>query len=156
MRLKKTTLHRQREAIDERLEKWRSVSSTPNPRSGWLRAVRESLGISSRQLAKMLGTNNSAVLRLETRETRGTATLDALDRAARAMGCKLVYAVVPEESLEAVVDKKAHEAARRLMKITAHTMHLEKQDVGEKTTERQIEAMAQDLKARLDPLIWEK
>jgi hypothetical protein len=72
------------------------------------------------------------------------------------MGCRLVYAIVPEESLEKIVDQKAKAAAARLMKSVDHSMRLEKQGVNSSAAIQQLETLASELKARLDPSLWEK
>ncbi|MBU6155276.1 MAG: mobile mystery protein A [Bdellovibrionales bacterium] len=156
MKLNKKSLHLQRRQLDEKLKAWIPVSRTPRPRLGWLKAVREALGLSTRQLATFLGTDNAGVLRLEKRECQGKASLESLDRAAKAMGCKIVYAVVPDESLEGIVDQKAKEAARSILRSVSHSMRLEKQEVSPEALENQIQELASELKARLDPALWEK
>jgi predicted DNA-binding mobile mystery protein A len=156
MKLQKKVMHLQRKQIDEQLSPWKQVKASQRPRRGWLRATRESLGMTVRQLADFLGTDGSGVTRLEEREVKGTATLQSLERAAKAMGCRLIYAIVPEESLEKTLDKKAHEAASRTFDSVVHTMRLERQGISKNETEKQIENLSEELKARLDPLIWKK
>ena len=159
MKLRKKPLHQQRKHLDDLIKALAQAGTVARPRLGWLKAIRESLGLSSRQLATLLGTNNAAVLRLEERETKGTATMEAIERAAKAMGCRLTYGVIPidaADTLEKIVDKKAHAAAARILKPVAHSMKLEKQGVGGSAEVAQMETLAQELKARLDPALWEK
>jgi predicted DNA-binding mobile mystery protein A len=160
MKLNKAALHKQRQALDLRLQKWHSTTSDPIPRRGWLRAIRESLGITARQLASRTGTDMASVLRLEEREVKQTASLQALEKAARAMGCKLVYAIVPESSagnsLEKLLEEKALATAREISKSVGHSMRLEKQGVAPKETESQIQNLANELKQNLDSKIWNK
>ncbi len=156
MKLNKNTLHQQRHQLDEKLKNWRTISRVPRPRLGWLKAVRESLGMTTRQLATFLGTDNAAVIRLEKRETEGKVTLETLNRAAQAMGCRLIYAIVPDETLETIVDDKARDAARAILRSVSHTMKLEQQEVGDQATQRQLLELARELKAKLDPSLWEK
>jgi predicted DNA-binding mobile mystery protein A len=129
MKLNKRSLHQQRKQLDQKLNAWKSVSKTPRPRHGWAKAIRESIGMSSRQLAARLSTDNAAVLRLEKRESENKVTLEILDRAAAALGCRLVYAIIPPESLESLVDRQAIEAARDLLQSVSHSMKLENQQL---------------------------
>lgn len=156
MKLNKNALHLQRRQLDEKLKGWKNICRAPRPRLGWLKAVRESLGVTTRQLASMIGTNNAAVLRLEKRETEGKVTLETLYRAAQAMGCKVVYAIVPEITLEQIVDQRAREAAHMLLKSVSHTMRLEKQEISSSAEQAQLEELTLELKARLDSSLWEK
>jgi predicted DNA-binding mobile mystery protein A len=160
MKLQKKPLHQQRHILDSRFKKWLLLAREPNPRKGWLRAIRESLGMTTRQLAARLGGDMSGIVRLEEREVKGTATLQSLDKAARAMGCHLVYAIVPENisnsSLEQILDDQAISVAKEISKSVGHSMRLEKQGVGPKETDAQIQNLAKELKENLDSKIWNK
>lgn len=107
------------------------------PKAGWVRSIREALGMTREQLGKRMhsssgkrGVSISAVQSLERTEVEGTASLDSLERAARAMGCKLVYAIVPNDSLEDIAQKKAASIAAEVVASTRQTMLLEGEDIG--------------------------
>ncbi|MEO5970060.1 MAG: mobile mystery protein A [Bdellovibrionia bacterium] len=155
---KKTTIN-QLKAMENKLKPLKQLGELPRPRSGWLKAIRGAMGMTTRQLGSRLGTTHQTIMRQEEREILGAVTLDSLDRAARAMKCRLVYAIVPESqygSLEAILDERAHALARRLAKGVDHSMKLENQGVDRVETEDQIESLAQELKSKLDPRLWEK
>lgn len=156
MKLNKRTLHQQRRQLDEKLKPWKALADVSPPRYGWLKVIRESLGITSRQLAKILDTDNAGILRIEKREAEQKITLAMLDQTAKAMGCKLVYALVPKESLESILDQKAEEAATKLMQSVSNTMRLEKQEITPASKQAQLKDLIQELKTKLDPLLWEK
>jgi predicted DNA-binding mobile mystery protein A len=155
MKTNKKALGTQRRLIDKKLQPWLSLRAEKRPPMGWLKAVRGALGISSRQLAQIVGTSSSAIIRLEEREPAGKVTLDLLNRAANAMGCKVVYAIVPNddaESLEAIVDSRARIAAKELLKKVEHSMRLE--DQGSPDLKAPLEKLTSDLKEKMDPRIW--
>src|SRR6202158_4042306 len=156
MRMDKKQLTRQRAALDARMRELRGLRSQTVPRAGWFRAVRESLGLTARQLARRLKVNSSNILRMEERETKGAVTLESLDRAARAMGCRLVYAIVPEGAacLEEIVEAQPLALAKQLAGKVAHSMRLKNQTVGEAERDAHVKALADDLKRRLDSRIW--
>lgn len=107
MKTNKKAIEAQRGIIDKKLKNWLQIRTEKRPPSGWLKAIRGALGISSRQLAQIIGVDMSTVIRMEEREPRGKITLEMLNRAAQAMDCKLVYSIVPQDqydSLENVVD----------------------------------------------------
>lgn len=159
MKTAKTTTNTQRRLLDDQLKPLQALANLRKPRSGWLKAIRGGLGLTTRRLAARLGADMAAVVRMETREAKGTVTLESLDRAAHAMGCRLIYAIVPEqryENLEAILDERALALARRLAKEVGHSMALESQGVDASHTSAQIERLAQELKARLDSRLWEK
>ena len=70
-------------------------SSAKRPAQGWLRAVRESIGLGQQDVATKLGIRRQSFADLEAAEERGSVTIASLERAAEAMGCELVYYVVP-------------------------------------------------------------
>ncbi len=82
------------------------------PARGWIRAIRDALGMTSRQLATRLDVSQSAVAQLERSEVAGSIRLDSLRRAADALGCDLVYALVPRTTLEQTVADRAASVAR--------------------------------------------
>jgi predicted DNA-binding mobile mystery protein A len=155
MKMNKKAIETQRRLMDKKTHRWLNLRSEKRPPVGWLKAIRGALGVSSRQLAQILGIDSAAVLRLEDREPTGKVTLELLDRAAQAMGCKVVYAIVPNnmfESLEAIVDGRAKKAAKELLQKVEHSMKLEEQGTPDSKTE--LETLAQNLKDKMDPRIW--
>jgi transcriptional regulator with XRE-family HTH domain len=66
------------------------------PVRGWLRAVREVLGLSQAELGRRLGQKRQSFADMESAEERGAITLASLQRAADAMGCDLIYALLPK------------------------------------------------------------
>ncbi len=93
--------------------------------------------MSGAQLARRLGkTASQSIEDMQRSEREGSIKLETLERLARAMGCKLVYALVPAKPLDQVRRDQALRVARRLIKRTAHTMKLEAQDL-DATAERQ-------------------
>jgi predicted DNA-binding mobile mystery protein A len=62
---------------------------------GWLRGVRQALGMRVGEVGQRLKVGKSEVYRLEMSEARETITLKRLRAVAEAMDCEVVYAVVP-------------------------------------------------------------
>ncbi len=153
---KQKTLN-QRGVVDKKLMKWLGLRTEPAPRSGWLKAIRGSLGISSSQLAKLMGINQANVTRLEKREAKGTASFESVNQAARAMNCKVIYAIVPDDnyqSLEEVITEKSNNLAQTTLKKLEHSMELEKQSSGVSLSD--VEKLSNELKVNLDPRLWKK
>jgi len=119
---------RARQSLDRRLEAWMELpSGAARPHGGWVRAIREALGMTTADLANRMGLTQSTVTRLESSERHRTIRLDTLARAAEAMDCDLVYALVPRKPLQELVSEQAgRKAAEHLRRLT-HTMALEEQ-----------------------------
>ena len=142
-----------RRSLDQRFDELRHMTTPAAvPRGGWVRTVREALGMSAADLAARMGVAETAAFSLERNERAGRARLDTLRRAADAMDCDLVYALVPRLPLNAIVDARAHAVAASLLGHVPHSMALEDQQVPPETTREQLAAQA----ARLldQPGLW--
>ena len=101
-----------------------------SPRSGWVRAMRQALGMSQAQLAARVGISRATVQKLELAERSRRITLDSLDRLASALGCQVAIALVPQGgSLEALREQAANTKAEALLRSAVHSMNLEDQIV---------------------------
>jgi predicted DNA-binding mobile mystery protein A len=121
---------RGRELIDAHYDDWQRLRALARPPRGWIRAVREALGMPAAVLADRLGTTPGAVIRLEQSEAADRIQLNSLRRAADALGCDLVYLLVPRRPLEAVLRERASELAREQAVAVEQTMRLENQEEG--------------------------
>lgn len=157
MKTDKKQLGNQKRIIQQKLDLFSKLNE-PMPPSGWLKAIRGSLGLTIRQLAERVGVGHGSIAQLEKREPKKKVTLESLENAARAMDCKVIYAIVPIQSgntLEDIIKNKAQEAAGLILKDVAHTMRLEKQGTPEKQIQKEIERVAKELIETNDPRIWE-
>lgn len=121
---------RSRELLDNHFDEWQQLRALARPPRGWVRAIREALGMSTTVLAARLGITAGAVTRLEQSEAADRIRLDTLRRAADALGCDLVYLLVPRRPLTAVVHERARELARSQAAAIEQTMRLEDQATG--------------------------
>jgi predicted DNA-binding mobile mystery protein A len=145
--MKKATLAaRSRANLDERFKELGPVTRFAPPVRGWIKAIREALGMSSTQLAKRLRVKQPSVVALEQSEVKGTIELATLRRVAAALDCTIVYALVPNQPLEVTVRDRARAFARRRLEAVEHSMLLEDQRVLSK---------ANDSGARLDEFVRE-
>ena len=88
-------------------------------------------------------------------EAAGTIQLDTLRQLAEAMGCKLVYAVVPDKSLEEIRRARAEQLARKTLSRSTHSMKLEAQGVGEAAEQRAQERLVAKLLAGNPRRLWD-
>jgi len=145
----------QRRQLDRKLADLRQLRRIQPPGTGWVKAIRESLGMTVEQLAKRAKIAAPTLYKLEQSEQRGTISLKALRKLAAVLGCQFTYAVIPEKSLEEIVDEQALRMARKVVEKTSHTMALEDQQSSEKERLAQIEDVARDLKKKRPSVIWE-
>jgi predicted DNA-binding mobile mystery protein A len=135
---------RARERLDERLARLKPVDRFRPPPKGWVRAIRDALGMSGVQFARRLGVQPPSVIALEASEESGVIQLKTMRRAAEALDCTLVYALVPNESLEGAVRARARKIALRDLGRVAHTMRLEAQETKHGATDERVEAYIRD------------
>lgn len=133
-----------RKSLDERLSAFRELQNVA-PRSGWVRAIRDSLGMTTRQMGRRLGVSHTAVSNLERSERMGTIQLDTLRRAADALDCDLLYVLVPRHGLEETVHTAASEKAGTRMMAVDRTMRLEAQGISTARMQQRVTAAAQHL-----------
>jgi predicted DNA-binding mobile mystery protein A len=118
----------QRELINKRIDNMR-FSEIPS--SGWIAAIRKSLGMTTAQMARRIGIAQQSASRLEQNEADGSITLKSLQKAAASLNCRLVYALIPNEgNLDTTLRKQATKKATKTVKATDHSMMLENQRVG--------------------------
>jgi len=138
-----------RSSLDERFKKLEPVSRYTSPVRGWIKAVREALGMTTAQLARRLGVKQPSVVAIEQSEAKGTIELATLRRVAEALDCTLIFALVPKKPLEAMVRDRARNFARRRRGPVEHSMLLEDQKVEEKDAESRLDEIVRDINPRL-------
>jgi predicted DNA-binding mobile mystery protein A len=140
-------------ALDAQLRPLREMADLIRPGRGWIRAIREALGMTTGQFARRLGVSQPRIAALEKAEANEAVTLRTLREAAEALDCTLVYALVPRKPLDEMVKDRARLVAERQLERTDHTMRLENQAVSRGRLERAREDLAADL-LRGDRRLW--
>ena len=131
-----------RRQLDARLQRLRPLAGEPRPHKGWLRAIRDALGMSSTELAARMGVSQQTVPNLERSELHDTIKLETLRRAADALDCDLAYVLVPRTSLDDAVRTQARRKAARHLAPVAHHSRLEDQSVGDDDAAAEIDEFA--------------
>ena len=132
-----------------------NIKICDRPSNGWIRSIRKSLGMSVRQLAERIGVSQQSISKLEESELDDAITLRTLRRAAEALDCKLVYAIVPNQGkLEDIIKKQAHKKAKEIVEPVNHSMLLENQMVGD--VKEKIVEIAKELANDLNSKLWNK
>ena len=115
--------------LDGRFEAFGPATRYSPPARGWIKAVREALGMTTAQLATRLRMKQPSIVAIEQSEAKGTIELATLRRVAEARDCTVVYAFVPNTPLEATVRNRARAFVRRRRGPVEHSMLLEDQKV---------------------------
>ena len=140
--------------LDRGYDRIRKLKIAP-PRVGWLRSIRDALGMSMPQLGNRLGLPRQAIDALEKREANGTVTLNTLREAANALDADLVYAIVPRQSLARTIEAQAHRKALAELRRIAHTMQLEDQAVDSRELSQQLKERTNELLQTRPRSLWD-
>lgn len=144
------------EQLENKLSGFNAAHKVVAPPTGWLKAVRVSLGMSLQQLADKLFITKQSVQELELREKEGTITLKSLREAANALDMHLVYGLVPKDgSIEKLIDRKAKELAIRVVSRTSNTMKLEDQENTQQRLKKAIKERTAAIKNELPKMLWD-
>jgi predicted DNA-binding mobile mystery protein A len=142
--------------LDKRFAALRPLAKSTRPPKGWLRAIRDALGMTTAQFARRLGVSQPRIIELEQSEASGGVTLNTLQRAAEALGCRLVYALVPERPLAETVRERADLIAERHLASVEQTMRLEDQAVKSKTAGKELRRRMIDDLLRRPARLWDE
>jgi len=142
--------------LDKRFAALRPLAKGPRPPKGWLRAIRDALGMTTAQLGKRLGVSQPRIVELEQSEVSGSVTLNTLQRAAEALGCRLVYALVPERPLADTVRERAELIAARRTGAVAQSMRLEGQAVTNKEVAKELHRQQVEQLLRRPARLWDE
>ena len=120
-----------RKQLDRALEPFLAAQHSVRPQKGWLRAIREATGVPVRQISQRLHKSAPLINYLEKSEADYRITLGNLRDAADALGCELVYALVPRNgTIRDLAEERARTNATENVRAVEHSMALEDQAVG--------------------------
>jgi predicted DNA-binding mobile mystery protein A len=142
------------EQLDRTLSRLRNVHDVSPPPKGWIRAIREALGMTGKQLADRLSVRQPRIPILEKDEISGAVSLKTMRQAAEALDCVFVYALVPRSTLENTIREQVRQIAIERMKRTTHTMILEDQQLQEPERQKMLQSMIEDLVREMPKELW--
>lgn len=126
------------------------------PPEGWVRTVRTALSMTGSQLAERLGVSKARVSRIEKDETAGSVTLKTMQSTAEAMGCRFVYAIVPEKDVESIVhDKVSKKAIYDVLEAYKH-MAFEEQKVSKEKLIDEVYRVINQIEQKDMSSVWDK
>ncbi|MBL0200655.1 MAG: mobile mystery protein A [Chitinophagaceae bacterium] len=142
--------------LNSKMLAFASLQKVAPPPTGWIKAIRNAIGMSMLQLGKRLSITKQSVQDIERREKDGSISIKALREAARALDMQLVYGFVPNDgSLEALIDRKAKELATQIVQRTSNSMKLEDQENSKQRIEKAIEERATIIKNEMPKTLWD-
>jgi len=132
-----------------------SIASVKPPPEGWLRTARTALGMSGADVAKAMAVTRARVTAEERAELTGSITLKSMQAAAEAMGCRLVYAIIPASGdVEDLIAAQARKKAAAIVDTASKHMALEDQQLPDDKIAQQVERLARELALEMPPNFW--
>ncbi|MBU1167961.1 MAG: mobile mystery protein A [Proteobacteria bacterium] len=144
-----------REQLDTTLKRFSELKRVNPPRKGWIRAIRDALGFSTRQLGDRFGVSKSRITRIEQDEVAGNVTLKTMIRMADSLDCVFVYGFVPRKTLEDTIKAQALHVVKKRMSRVAHTMALEDQALTEDEQKKALQTAVDELIRTQPKSLWE-
>ena len=97
------------------------------PPQGWLRTIRELLGMTTTQFAKKIGVSQPRVFNMEKNEKK--LKISTMEKIADSLNCDFVYAIVPRENIDDIIYNQAKREALKILKNVNRNMGLENQSI---------------------------
>lgn len=137
-------------ALDKKTSDLKSVKNIVPQSSGWIKTVREAIGMTVSQLAARLGVTQPRITKMESNEDN--LKLSTMKKAAEAMNCEFVYYFKPRTTFQNLVDEQAQKKAAEVLKTVNVNMALENQEIAE---DEAVKDFASDLINTKIKQIWD-
>ena len=126
------------------------------PPIGWIKAIRNGIGMSMEQLGKKLSITKQGVMDIEKREKEGAITIKSMQEIAKAIDMQFVYGFVPVAgSLDQMIEMRALEIAKTIVQRTSTTMKLEDQVNSKERIEKAIKERAAEVINKTPKILWD-
>jgi predicted DNA-binding mobile mystery protein A len=146
----------QLQQLNQKMLDFATLGQVVVPPTGWIKAIRTSIGMSMQQLGNRLSISKQAILDIERREKEGTITIKLLKEVGRVLDMHFVYGFIPKDgSLDALIERRAAELATQIVLRTANTMELENQGNSKKRIQKAIRERAALIKQEMPKILWD-
>ena len=139
--------------LDKQLK---SLKEVKVPSGGWIKTIRETLGMNIRQLAERTAVSSERIIKIESDELEEKLTMATLQKIATAMNCRFVYALVPDEDLCKIIEREARRKATMQLNRISHTMTLEDQKTHDKELKEQVDILTEEYLRSNIKKVWDK
>ena len=144
------------EQLDKKIVPFKAIKDIQLPNEGWIRAIRNAIRMSLRQLGERLFVSIQSVKEAEQREIDGSITIKRMKEVARALDMQFVYGFIPKEgSISQMIEKQAYNKAKTIVLRTSKSMSLEDQKVGNSRIQKAIEERAEELIFKQPRYLWD-
>ncbi len=132
--------------VQERLTQLKEQDMVARPPRGWIRFIREALGMSSKALASRVGVSPTTMSETEKAEYEEGITLKRLRRVAESMDCDLVYYFLPKKPIPELIEQRARYLAEQKLREIQSLVDLDSSSIPEDFIESKIQDEVEELK----------
>ncbi|KAF0133435.1 MAG: DNA-binding protein [Candidatus Saganbacteria bacterium] len=118
-----------------------------------LKDIRESMGMTQKQLAKRINISQPVVSKIE--ENAATSSLINVERYARIFGIDFQGVFTSEKAMEEIIKGQAEKKAKQILDRTFSNMAMEKQAPQEDAYKFQLNQLIEELSANPSSKLWE-
>ena len=142
--------------LNKKMDQLNGMQHVIVPPIGWIKTIRNGIGMSMEQLGKKLSITKQGVMDIEKREKEGAITIKSMQEIAKAMDTQFVYGFVPNAgSLEQMIETRALEIATKIVERTSTTMKLEDQANSKERIEKAIKERASEIINKTPKILWD-
>lgn len=144
------------EQLDQKLEPFQHTATVLVPNKGWINTIRTALNMTMAQLGAKLNITRQGVKSLEESEAKGTISINSLREVGEALELKFVYGFVPKNgTINNLIESKAENLARKIVKRTNQNMKLENQGISDEKINKSISDLADEIKREMRKSLWD-
>lgn len=152
MDIKNIVLSQYQAKVDKEADRLKNMTFPPE---GWICTTRKALGMSAAQLARRIGKTRALISNTEKAELEGRVTLKTMQKLAESMECCFVYAIVPKENVESVLEARAKEKAKSIVDETNKHMALENQALTKQQIEYEVKRLKDEMLKNVPADFWD-
>jgi predicted DNA-binding mobile mystery protein A len=142
--------------LNEKMDQLNGMQHVIVPPIGWIKAIRNGIGMSMEQLGKKLFITKQGVMDIEKREKDGAITIKSMQEIAKAIDMQFVYGFVPDAgSLDQMIETRALAIASKIVERTSTTMKLEDQANSKERIENAIKERASEIINKTPKILWD-
>ena len=142
--------------LNEKMLQLAGMQHVTVPPIGWIKAIRNGIGMSMEQLGKKLSITKQGVMDIEKREKEGAITIKSMQEIAKAIDMQFVYGFVPDAgSLDQMIEMRSLEMAKTIVQRTSTTMKLEDQVNSKERIEKAIKERAAEIINKTPKILWD-
>lgn len=97
------------------------------PLQGWIKTIREFLGMTTSQFAKKISVSQPRIINMEKNEKN--IKISTMERIADSINCDFIYTFVPRENIDDILYNQAKKKAIKILNKVNKNMELENQSV---------------------------